>query len=68
MAGIAVGKPYALNGPSGSFVTDQYVIAAHGKAEKEFAFIFCSDKPVTEVRETGRNVSLAWGFHLRALD
>ncbi|CRK27047.1 hypothetical protein BN1708_004269, partial [Verticillium longisporum] len=54
--GIAVGKPYALNGPSGSFVTDQYVIAAHGKAEKEFAFIFCSDKPVTE-REFNRYVT-----------
>ncbi|KAM0282261.1 hypothetical protein ACHAQH_003125 [Verticillium albo-atrum] len=54
--GIAVGKPYALNGPSGSFVTDQYVIAAHGKAEKEFAFIFCSDKPVTE-REYNRYVT-----------
>ncbi|KAM0333563.1 hypothetical protein ACHAQA_002228 [Verticillium albo-atrum] len=54
--GISVGKPYALNGPSGSFVTDQYVIAAHGKAEKEFAFIFCSDKPVTE-REFNRYVT-----------
>lgn len=38
-----------MNGPGGSFVTDQYVLAAHGRAEKPFAFIFCSDKPFTEV-------------------
>ncbi|KAL2758245.1 hypothetical protein ACRALDRAFT_1061463, partial [Sodiomyces alcalophilus JCM 7366] len=51
--GFTVGKPYAMNGPGGSFVTDQYVLAAHGKAEKPFAFIFCSDKPFTE-REFNR--------------
>ena len=36
--------------PNGqSFVTDQYVVAAHGKAQKEWPFIACSDSPFTEV-------------------
>ncbi|KAF6844848.1 RNA polymerase-associated protein RTF1 [Colletotrichum musicola] len=50
---ITVGKPYAMNGPGGSFVTDQYVLAAHGKAERTFPFIFLSDRPFTE-REYNR--------------
>ncbi|KXH51620.1 plus-3 domain-containing protein [Colletotrichum nymphaeae SA-01] len=45
---ITVGKPYAMTGPSGAFVTDQYVLAAHGKAERPFPFIFLSDRPFTE--------------------
>ncbi|KAF9882194.1 plus-3 domain-containing protein [Colletotrichum karsti] len=45
---ITVGKPYAMTGPGGSFVTDQYVLAAHGKAERPFPFIFLSDRPFTE--------------------
>ncbi|KAL0942378.1 RNA polymerase-associated protein RTF1 [Colletotrichum truncatum] len=50
---ITVGKPYAMSGPGGSFVTDQYVLAAHGKAERTFPFIFLSDRPFTE-REYNR--------------
>ncbi|GKT60534.1 RNA polymerase II transcription elongation factor [Colletotrichum tofieldiae] len=50
---ITVGKPYAMTGPGGSFVTDQYVLAAHGKAERPFPFIFLSDRPFTE-REYNR--------------
>ncbi|KAK1511718.1 plus-3 domain-containing protein [Colletotrichum tamarilloi] len=50
---ITVGKPYAMTGPSGAFVTDQYVLAAHGKAERPFPFIFLSDRPFTE-REYNR--------------
>ncbi|OHE99097.1 plus-3 domain-containing protein [Colletotrichum orchidophilum] len=50
---ITVGKPYAMTGPSGTFVTDQYVLAAHGKAERPFPFIFLSDRPFTE-REYNR--------------
>ncbi|KAK1700470.1 plus-3 domain-containing protein [Colletotrichum godetiae] len=50
---ITVGKPYAMSGPSGTFVTDQYVLAAHGKAERPFPFIFLSDRPFTE-REYNR--------------
>ncbi|KAH8699814.1 hypothetical protein BGZ61DRAFT_493774 [Ilyonectria robusta] len=40
--GFTTSRPYALSGPNGSFVTDQYVKAAHGKAVKEFPFIAAS--------------------------
>ncbi|KAK2808148.1 hypothetical protein FQN49_008739, partial [Arthroderma sp. PD_2] len=43
------GRPYAIEGPNGrNFVTTQYCRLAHGKAEKEFPFIACSDSPFTE--------------------
>ncbi|KKK18182.1 RNA polymerase II transcription elongation factor Rtf1p [Aspergillus rambellii] len=46
---FAVGKPYALEGANGrSFVTNQYAVLAHGKSEREFPFIACSDSPFTE--------------------
>lgn len=32
-----------------TFVTDQYVVAAHGKAEREWPFIVCSESNFTEV-------------------
>lgn len=47
--GFTTSRPYALNGPQGSFVTDQYVKAAHGKAVKEFPFIAASGGSITEV-------------------
>lgn len=38
-----------MEAPSGkSFVTDQYALVAHGKAEKEWPFIACSDSKFTE--------------------
>ncbi|KAH0600923.1 hypothetical protein MHUMG1_01923 [Metarhizium humberi] len=40
--GFTTSRPYALTGPQGPFVTDQYVKAAHGKAVKEFPFIAAS--------------------------
>ncbi|TFB04391.1 hypothetical protein CCMA1212_003672 [Trichoderma ghanense] len=46
--GFTTSRPYALNGPQGSFVTDQYVKAAHGKAVKEFPFIAASGGSFTE--------------------
>ncbi|KAM0255149.1 hypothetical protein ACHAQJ_006072 [Trichoderma viride] len=46
--GFTTSRPYALNGPQGSFVTDQYVRAAHGKAIKEFPFIAASGGSITE--------------------
>ncbi|KAL6834800.1 hypothetical protein V8C40DRAFT_232841 [Trichoderma camerunense] len=46
--GFTAGRPYALNGPQGSFVTDQYVKATHGKAVKEFPFIAASGGSFTE--------------------
>ncbi|GKZ65688.1 hypothetical protein AnigIFM50267_009460 [Aspergillus niger] len=43
------GKPYAMEGQNGrSFVTNQYAVLAHGKAEREFPFVACSDSPFTE--------------------
>lgn len=46
---FATGKPYAMEKPNGqSFVTDQYVVAAHGKAEREWPFIACSESEFTE--------------------
>ncbi|KAI1468021.1 plus-3-domain-containing protein [Daldinia caldariorum] len=47
--GFTQGKPYAMEKSNGqNFVTDQYVIAAHGKSEREWPFISCSDSPFTE--------------------
>jgi len=40
-------------------VTDQYCIAAHGKAQKEWPFIACSDSGFTEVRACSPPVLLA---------
>ncbi|KAI0019245.1 plus-3-domain-containing protein [Xylariomycetidae sp. FL0641] len=47
--GFVQGKPYAMDKPNGQrFVTDQYIRAAHGKAERDWPFIVCSDSPFTE--------------------
>lgn len=47
--GFAQGKPYAMEKANGqNFVTDQYVKAAHGKAERDWPFLMCSDSPFTE--------------------
>ncbi|EGX95868.1 RNA polymerase II transcription elongation factor Rtf1p, putative [Cordyceps militaris CM01] len=46
--GFTTGRAYALSGPNGTFVTDQYVKAAHGKAVKEFPFIAASSGKFTE--------------------
>ncbi|CAK7565471.1 MAG: RNA polymerase-associated protein rtf1 [Sporothrix epigloea] len=47
--GFAKGKPYAISGPQGqTIVTDQYVLAAHGKAQREWPFLACSDGSFTE--------------------
>ncbi|PIG84322.1 RNA polymerase II transcription elongation factor Rtf1p [Aspergillus arachidicola] len=43
------GRPYSMEGPNGrSFVTKQYAVLAHGKAEREFPFVACSDSAITE--------------------
>ena len=40
-----------MEGPNGkTFHTNQYAIVAHGKAEKEWPFLTCSDSKFTEVR------------------
>jgi len=47
--GFTQGKPYAVEKENGqTFVTDQYLRAAHGKAEREWPFIMCSESPFTE--------------------
>ncbi|KAH6899653.1 hypothetical protein B0T10DRAFT_468304 [Thelonectria olida] len=69
--GFTTSRPYALNGPNGSFVTDQYVKAAHGKAIKEFPFIAASSGKFSEselnrykVTCLNENVSLPTKSHL----
>ncbi|ODH45819.1 hypothetical protein GX48_08106 [Paracoccidioides brasiliensis] len=43
------GRPYAMEAANGrNFVTTQYAVLAHGKSEREFPFIACSDSPITE--------------------
>lgn len=50
VVGFTEGRPYAMEAPNGrSFVTNQYTVLAHGKAEREFPFIACSDSAFTEV-------------------
>lgn len=47
---FATGKPYQMEGLNGKpFVTDQYAVVAHGKAEKEWPFVACSDGSFTEI-------------------
>ncbi|RBR05837.1 uncharacterized protein FIESC28_11289 [Fusarium coffeatum] len=46
--GFSTGRPYAIQGPQGVLVTDQYVKAAHGKAIKEFPFIAASSGKFTD--------------------
>ncbi|KAI9671915.1 MAG: hypothetical protein M1817_002354 [Caeruleum heppii] len=43
------GKPYGMTSETGKqIVTTQYALAAHGKAQKEWPFIVCSDSDFTE--------------------
>ena len=52
------GRPYAMEAENGkSFVTKQYVVASHGKAEREWPFIMCSNAPLTEVGVLRRRTS-----------
>ncbi|KAL7623488.1 RNA polymerase-associated protein rtf1 [Parahypoxylon ruwenzoriense] len=48
--GFTQGKPYAMAKQNNGqiFVTDQYVKAAHGKSEREWPFISCSDSQFSE--------------------
>ncbi|TLD25879.1 rna polymerase ii transcription elongation factor [Venturia nashicola] len=48
ITGIKIGKPYLLEIPGSVFYTDQYVILATGKLEKDWPFTHCSDSKVTE--------------------
>ncbi|KAF2193806.1 hypothetical protein K469DRAFT_712633 [Zopfia rhizophila CBS 207.26] len=47
--GFATGKPYVFEGKNGAKVaTDQYVIAQHGSAKKEYTFLYLSNQGFTE--------------------
>ncbi|OCT47620.1 RNA polymerase II transcription elongation factor Rtf1p [Cladophialophora carrionii] len=47
--GFATGKPYAMIGSNGRpFPVDMYIIAAHGKAEKQWSFLECSMQKFTD--------------------
>ncbi|KAI2466663.1 plus-3-domain-containing protein [Annulohypoxylon bovei var. microspora] len=47
--GFTQGKPYAMSKSNGqTFVTDQYIKAAHGKSERDWPFIICSDSSFTD--------------------
>lgn len=49
-------KPYAITNEQGKqFVTSQYVRATHGKAERKWPFITCSDSKITEVSDLHTN-------------
>ncbi|KAL2144535.1 hypothetical protein VTI28DRAFT_8948 [Corynascus sepedonium] len=47
--GFTQGRPYAITDRGGhQIVVDMYVKAAHGKAQREWPFITCSDRGFTE--------------------
>lgn len=48
ITGFKTGKPYFMEIPGSPFYTDQYVILATGKLEKDWPFTHCSDSKVTE--------------------
>jgi RNA polymerase-associated protein RTF1 len=50
LKGFVEDRPYAVETANGKhFKTTQYIRAAHGKAERNWPFITCSDSPFTEV-------------------
>ena len=50
--GFNAGRPYAMPDQRGhQMVVDTYVKVAHGKAQREWPFISCSDRGFTEVGE-----------------
>lgn len=52
-SGFTKGRPYAIPNRKGhQFVVETYVKAAHGKAQREWPFISCSDRAFTEVCQT----------------
>jgi RNA polymerase-associated protein RTF1 len=47
--GFTQGRPYAITDRAGhQIVVDSYIKAAHGKAQREWPFITCSDRGFTE--------------------
>ncbi|KAJ4302575.1 RNA polymerase-associated protein rtf1 [Collariella sp. IMI 366227] len=64
--GFTQGRPYAIPDHSGHpMVVDLYVKAAHGKAQREWPFIACSDRNFTEAEwNRYQKVSLGEGLTL----
>lgn len=53
--GFTDGSPYTMQGSNNKPVkTDLYVLVSHGKSEKEWPFIMCSDSRFTEVSSNPR--------------
>lgn len=47
--GFQDGRPYAMTAPNGkSFIINQYIIAAHGKATRPWSFLECSNSRFTD--------------------
>ncbi|KAK5102033.1 RNA polymerase-associated protein rtf1 [Lithohypha guttulata] len=47
--GFQEGRPYAIEGPNHkAFLTNKYIIAAHGKATKPWSFLECSNSRFTD--------------------
>lgn len=47
--GFSKGKPYAMTTSNGrTFLVDQYILAAHGKAQKPWSFLECSMSKFTD--------------------
>lgn len=58
--GFATGKPYAMTSSSGRpFLVDQYIKAAHGKAQKNWSFLECSMSKFTEEEWRRYRVTMA---------
>lgn len=55
--GFKSGKAYAVENERGkSIVVDNYVIAAHGNAKREWPWIACSESNFTEVRSSASSL------------
>jgi RNA polymerase-associated protein RTF1 len=49
IVGIETGKPYVMPGPNRrDFLTEKWIVAAHGKAKKTWSFLECSMDPFTD--------------------
>jgi RNA polymerase-associated protein RTF1 len=63
--GFTEGKPYHMEGSNGKqFLTDQYAIVAHGKAQKAWQFNACSDGHFTD-QEFDRYISTLKNDNIR---
>lgn len=58
--GIEKGRIYAMTGPNGQqFLTDKYILATHGKAQRPWSFLECSMSRFTEDEWRRYRITLA---------